>query len=537
MKKNVLITLAFLLIGCTVFALGSKDNSADAEWQDKGTPLADVRVRQALLHAIDMDTIIATIFEGQAQKAISLSSPGSWLASGLTEYKYDPALAKNLLSEAGWPSSYTLDVVYYYDDQQTVDLMSVIQQYWSDVGVKAQFRRLEGDLASQLWVPPADRVNGPSDVKWDLAYAAIAALVEHEFYDRFSSTAANNSTLPYQEGLDELILATNATADVETQQEAFYALQREMNENLYQLPLYHQLTFVYVGDSLDIAGSELGNDQFAYEKNILDWKTTRSDKTLYTNGGALEFFETPFVNPAMFLYQEVIFDRLINADASLTPTDGLLAKSYTTSADGKTISFVVRNDVTWHDGVPFTAEDVKFTYEYMAKVPGLNSVADTMMNDVESITVNGDTVTFQFKNLSPNAMTVFSQWAILPKHLLENSNPVAAQQDQFWQKPVGTGPFKFEAMVRNNYTVLARNENYFQSGNGNIEKIYMFASGENDGNLIKNIESGSIDYAWSKSTDDAKAVGNLNFMSVNPVNIRYTRLFFVNQYPHEANIK
>ncbi len=537
MKKISIFVLMLLLVGSMVFAGGGGETSSSASWQEKGTPLADVRIREALLRAIDMDAIIDGVFEGQAQKAISLTSPGSWLSSELTEYSYDPDMAKKLLNEAGWPSDYTLDVAYYYSDQQTVDLMAIIQQYWSEVGVKSQFRKLEGDIASQLWVPPADRVNGPSEVTWDLVYGAVAALVEHEFYDRFTSEAANNSSLPYQEGLDELIKQSSLTADVKEQQEAFYDIQKEMNENLYQLPLYHQLTFIYINDNLDIAGSKLGNDQFSYEKNILDWSTKRSDKTLYTNGGVLEFFQHPFVNPGLFMYQEVLFDRLINADENLTPTDGLLAESYDVSRDGKTITFEIKDGIEWHDGEAFTAEDVKFTFEYMAKVPGLNSVASRTVSSIESIEVDGDTVTFTFHTLDPNALMIFSQWPILPKHLLEDSDPITTQQDQYWQKPIGTGPFMVEEVVRNNYTVLARNDNYFMDGDGNIENIYMFASGENDGNLVRNVEAGSIDYAWSKSTDDSKAIGNIGYMNVHPVNIRYTRLFYVNQYPHEPNIK
>ena len=91
-------------------------------------------------------------------------------------------------------------MVYYYDDQQTVDLMTIIGQYWQEVGVKAQFRKLEGDLAAQLWVPPADMEKGPSAVKWDLAYAAVAALAESEFYNRFASTHPITLLFPNRKG-------------------------------------------------------------------------------------------------------------------------------------------------------------------------------------------------------------------------------------------------------------------------------------------------------------------------------------------------
>ena len=518
---------------------------------DLGTPLADVRVRQALAYAIDMNAIVDSLFEGKAEVAKSFTAPGDWLNAGIPVYEYNPEKAKELLKEAGWPSDYTLDVVYYYDDQQTVDLMTIIGQYWQEVGVKAQFRKLEGDLAAQLWVPPADMEKGPSAVKWDLAYAAVAALAESEFYNRFASTASNNSSVPKQEGLDEMIAASNATMDVGEQKEAFYKIQQFVAENELAMPLYHQVCFIYTSDKLDTAGSAFGNDQFSYEKNILDWKIDRDDRTMYTNGGPQEFFWYPMVNPGYMINTELVFDKLINADSSLNPTDGMLAESYTVSEDDKSIEFVLRDGLKWHDDEPLTAEDVKFTLELMLRTPGTNAVASEVMkaiqgaqdfldgktDNLEGVVIDGNKITVNFDTVSANALAVFSQWPILPKHCLENASPETLQQDQFWQKPIGSGPFKVDEVVLNNYATLKRWDGYYKTGTGNIETIYMFASGENDSNLVKNAGAGKIDYAWSKSTDDAKAIESMDGMKVSTANIRYTRCFYINQFPHEPNIK
>ena len=518
---------------------------------DLGTPLADVRVRQALAYAIDMNAIVDSLFEGKAEVAKSFTAPGDWLNAGIPVYEYNPEKAKELLKEAGWPSDYTLDVVYYYDDQQTVDLMTIIGQYWQEVGVKAQFRKLEGDLAAQLWVPPADMEKGPSAVKWDLAYAAVAALAESEFYNRFASTASNNSSVPKQEGLDEMIAASNATMDVGEQKEAFYKIQQFVAENELAMPLYHQVCFIYTSDKLDTAGSAFGNDQVSYEKNILDWKIDRDDHTMYTNGGPQEFFWYPMVNPGYMINTELVFDKLINADSSLNPTDGMLAESYTVSEDDKSIEFVLRDGLKWHDDEPLTAEDVKFTLELMLRTPGTNAVASEVMkaiqgaqdfldgktDNLEGVVIDGSKITVNFDTVSANALAVFSQWPILPKHCLENASPETLQQDQFWQKPIGSGPFKVDEVVLNNYATLKRWDGYYKTGTGNIETIYMFASGENDSNLVKNAGAGKIDYAWSKSTDDAKAIESMDGMKVSTANIRYTRCFYINQFPHEPNIK
>ena len=570
MKKKQLMSmlLAGALAAGTLFGCASggkstgkteqaSDASKSAEKADSksteasGTPLADVRVRQALAYAIDMDTIVNSLFEGKAEVAKSYTAPGDWLNADIPEYKYDPEKAKELLKEANWPKDYTLDVVYYYDDQQTVDLMTIIGQYWQEVGVKAKFRKLEGDLASQLWVPPTDKEKGPSVVKWDLAYAAVAALCESEFYNRFASTASNNSTVPKQEGLDELITESNATMNAEEQKKAFFKIQNLIAEKELAMPLYHQVCFIYTSDKLDTAGVKFGNDQFSYEKNILDWKINRDDKTMYTNGGPEEFFWSPMVNPGYMLSTELVFDKLINADSTLTPTDGMLAESYKVSEDNKTIEFVLRDGLKWHDDQPLTGDDVKFTLELMLKTPGTNAVAsevvkaikgssdflDGKTDNLEGVTVEGNKVTVNFDSVSANALAVFSQWPILPKHCLEKANPETLQQDQFWQKPIGSGPYKVDEVVLNNYATLKRWDGYYKKGSGNIDKIYLFASGENDANLVKNAGAGKIDYAWSKSTEDAKAIEAMDSMKVTSANIRYTRCFYINQFPHEANIK
>ena len=531
---------------------GTSGSSADgAGAPDLGTPLADVRVRQALAYAIDMEAIVDSLFEGKAEVAKSFTAPGDWLNPEIPVYEYNPEKAKELLKEAGWPADYTLDVVYYYDDQQTVDLMTIIGQYWQEVGVKAQFRKLEGDLAAQLWVPPADKEKGPSAVKWDLAYAAVAALAESEFYNRFASTASNNSSVPKQDGLDEMIAASNATMDTNEQKEAFFKIQQFVAENELAMPLYHQVCFIYTSDKLDTAGSKFGNDQFSYEKNILDWKIDRADNTMYTNGGPEEFFWYPMVNPGYMINTELIFDKLINADSSLNPTEGMLAESYAVSEDDKSIEFVLRDGLKWHDDEPLTAEDVKFTLELMLRTPGTNAVASEVMkaiqgsadflegktDNLEGVEIDGNKITVNFDTVSANALAVFSQWPILPKHCLEKASPETLQQDQFWQKPIGSGPYKVDEVVLNNYATLKRWDGYYKTGTGNIDTIYMFASGENDGNLVKNAGAGKIDYAWSKSTDDAKAIEAMDGMTVTAANIRYTRCFYINQFPHDANIK
>ncbi|MEG2074259.1 MAG: ABC transporter substrate-binding protein, partial [Angelakisella sp.] len=372
-----------------------------------------------------------------------------------------------------------------------------------------------------------------------------------EFYDRFMSTATSNSNLPKQEGLDELIAATSATADTTAQIKAFNEVQKAMNKNVFQMPLYHQVAFVYTSDQIDTKGNKFGNEQFAYQKNILDWETKRPEKMMYTNEGPVEFFFFPNVNPGG-TSAELVFDRLITCDPQLTPTDGQLAESYKLSDDQMKIDFVLRDGLKWHDNKPLTGDDVKFSIELYLKAPGTNAVATNTFasikgakefkegkaDNISGIVVDGKKITVEFEKIAPNALTVFAQWPILPKHLLGKADINKVQQDSFWQKPVGSGPYKVADVKMGDHCTLTRWDGYWNKGTGNIDKIYMYAStGDGDPNLTKNAEAGKIDFAWGKSTDDAKALEKIPTMKTDVAKIRYTRLFYINQFPHEPNIK
>lgn len=551
MKKNLKILLSWILVLTMLLgmaACGSQNteeqNAAEPgdsvqakpgreKCTDLGTPLADLRVRQALLAAIDIQTIVDALFHGNAQKAASFGLPGA--EEDLPDY--DPERAKELLAEAGWPSDYVLDVVYYYDDQLTVDVLNVISDYWEAVGIRSSIRKIEGDVAQQLWSAPENPNEDDSAVEWDLAYGAVAALTESEFYTRFASDASNNSHTPPQENLDQWI----AEGDYEQ-------VRKLLAQQVLVLPLYHQNCFIYTSDHLDTAGAAAGNDQFSYEKDILNWVTDREDLTVYTDGGPVEFFSDPLVNPGQYLYQELVFERLLNADEQLNPTEGLLAESCNLSADGLTLEFTLREDLFWQDGEPLTAEDVKFTFELYLRSSGASSVLTDVLDALEGaaefksgkaeectgIRVKENSITFVFEKKAEDALTVFSQWPVLPKHCLENADPEKLQQHAFWKAPVGSGPFRVAETVPGQYCVLERWEEYRLTGEGNVQKIYMAASAETDADLVLWAGLDLLDYAWGKSSDDAVSLGQMEGIEVTPVTIPYLRCFYINQFPHES---
>ena len=69
-----------------------------------------------------------------------------------------------------------------------------------------------------------------------------------------------------------------------------------------------------------------------------------------------------------------MYDQLIEADASLNPKEGELAKTFNLNEEGTLLNFELRDDIYWHDGDKITAEDIKWSIEYSMKTAVLNQV-------------------------------------------------------------------------------------------------------------------------------------------------------------------
>ena len=409
-------------------------------------------------------------------------------------------------------------------------------------------RKLEGDLASQLWVPPSDPVNGPSAVEWDIAYAAVAALSMGDYYDRYQGGYSSNSYNPQDDKLDELIAATNATADVEKQIAAYHALEDYENEIQLNIPLYHQPVYIVQSKNLDRGDAPYGNDQFIYNWNIVNWDIApdaSGKKVMRTNGGPAEFFETPFFNPGFIMSQKLLFDRLIIADENLTPKFPGLASEFALSEDGLTLEMTLREGIKWHDGEAITTDDIIGSVELATKaqtnpvvlttfkaLEGYEAYAAGTAEHISGITAEGNKLTFKFAQINPNILLAFTQFAPLPMKYFEGVEPTLIQQADYWQKPVGSGPFKLQEVKMGEYATFVPFEEYY-GGKAKIDEVRLYPSGESDPNLVKNAAAGQVDYAYTKSVEDVLALEAMDNMIVTPVEVRYTRVLYVNKFPHQ----
>jgi len=155
-----------------------------------------------------------------------------------------------------------------------------------------------------------------------------------------------------------------------------------------------------------------------------------------------------------------VFESLLerdNATLELTPK---LAKSWEVSADHLNYTFELRRDVRWHDGAPFTADDVVYTFERI-RDPKVDAASlRNYFKDVARIEKLGDyTVRIVYTEPYFKALEIIGGATIIPKHVFDdgtdfNKNPAS-------RRPIGTGPYRFAGWATGQVVRLKRNEDYW----------------------------------------------------------------------------
>ena len=209
------------------------------------------------------------------------------------------------------------------------------------------------------------------------------------------------------------------------------------------------------------------------------------------------------INPAMDEHGEInvlLFDGLTDhdGDGQVIPR---LAERWDYDPDTLTYTFYLAQGVTWYDGQPFTAEDVKFTYEAIMD-PDNGSENAPNYEDVTDITVIDDhTVSFTLSAVN-TAFLEYMTMAILPQHLLEGED---MQTSDFFRAPVGTGPYKLESWDVGQSITLVKNPDYF-AGAANIDTIVFKIVTDSNAKAMQ-LQTGELDLAQMTPKDAASFEG------------------------------
>ena len=213
--------------------------------QRRFTAFADVRVRQALTHAIDRELIVKTLLDGLAPVVHGAIQPLSWaFTDDVRKYAFDPAAARRLLDEAGWTPgadgvrekdgrrlAFTLITQAGFAIRESV--AQTLQRQWRDVGVEARVQLHDGTAISSLWFAgDFDAMlhwwHMPADPELTLFFAS----------DRMPPAGRNINYVDDRE-LTEVLYRSDRTVDRIERTRLLHEAQRRIAELAPEIPLYN----------------------------------------------------------------------------------------------------------------------------------------------------------------------------------------------------------------------------------------------------------------------------------------------------------
>ena len=213
------------------------------------------------------------------------------------------------------------------------------------------------------------------------------------------------------------------------------------------------------------------------------------------------------------LINGLIYNTLLNVDPDTLQPIPALAEKYETSADGKTYTFTLRQGVKWHDGSPFTADDVKFSYEqgYMNGESGTIR-AGVLKERIASIEVKSpNVVAFTLKDVVAPFL-VSNMYPIISKKVFENIPPKEWRTAAPSQNPIGTGPFKFKEYKQGDNVTLTGNPEYFQGATALGTYIYKFVKDSDV--LYQQMKTGELDYGAISASNYEDAQKQQGFATI-----------------------
>ncbi|QXJ37220.1 Oligopeptide-binding protein AppA precursor [Parageobacillus caldoxylosilyticus] len=225
-----------------------------------------------------------------------------------------------------------------------------------------------------------------------------------------------------------------------------------------------------------------------------------------------------------------------NGDYEIT-NDG--AATYQLSADKKTMTIKIKDNVRWHDGEPVKAEDLEYAYLVIGNkdytgvrygdaliqdIVGMDEYHSGKADKISGIKVIDDkTLTITWKHANPSVLTGI--WAYpLPKHYLKDV-PIKdlAKSDKIRKHPIGFGPFKVKKIVPGESVEFVRNDDYW-AGKPNLKGVILKVVSPQV--VLQALKKGEIDIAEFPTDQYVSAKGTKNIQFVGKIDLAYNYIGF-----------
>jgi len=262
-----------------------------------------------------------------------------------------------------------------------------------------------------------------------------------------------------------------------------------------------------LGLSAPMAGMLLLHAGVAQAQPANDYKPTQAG-----GGGALRllWWQGPVaLNPHLASGTKDIdgsalfYEPLANWDGEGNLVLFLAAEMPQPAKDGRSVVWTLKKNVLWHDGKPFTADDVVFTWAY-SRDPATAAVSSGYFSNVTVEKINSHSVRVIFKQPTPFWASTYvgGYGSILPKHLFGAFVGDKSRDAPTNLKPVGTGPYRFVAFKPGDEVRAERNMNYHVPLRPHFDTVEMKGGGDAVSAARAVLQTGEFDFAWNVMVED-----------------------------------
>lgn len=224
--------------------------------------MQDKRVREAILYAIDRETLVTSLLPDMGT-VINSGVPASDPANDGVTYAYDPEKAKQLLQEAGYDFSHTLKILYYNTDQTTIDFLDACAAQLREIGMNVELYQSQQGTTDMF-----------TTRNYDIAYKGLSAFSIAEYYGEYESTSTTfQSIFGGDTSFDDLIYDYKTASDESEKTAALQGLQEVEQELLYKLPLFTQGNNVFINTDHVVLpeGLVFGNPFYNFDMQLENW--------------------------------------------------------------------------------------------------------------------------------------------------------------------------------------------------------------------------------------------------------------------------
>lgn len=227
--------------------------------------LADKKVREALLYAIDRETLANSIFKGTVKvNNTGVPTDAPEYDKKANTYKFDPEKAKKMLKDAGFDFSKTFKVTHYHTDPVTTNLIAAIAQQLKEVGINVETFAITADASAMLY----------QTRDYDMALAGFSSFAYENWYGHYSSSSPTfGVVLNKDTSFDALNAKLASTSDEKERAKILDELQKLEQEKLFKLPMFTSTAYTYINtDKVQVPKDlKFGNPWYYNDLHFEDW--------------------------------------------------------------------------------------------------------------------------------------------------------------------------------------------------------------------------------------------------------------------------